>query len=60
MPLSAKGPVLVPIVKQGRHQIIPLPKGFDFEGLEEVEISREGSRVILRPIVKDSTDSTAS
>ncbi|MEM6275112.1 MAG: type II toxin-antitoxin system VapB family antitoxin [Myxococcota bacterium] len=37
------------IFKNGRSQAVRLPKEFRFEG-DEVEISRSGDAVILRPV----------
>lgn len=40
----------VAVFKNGSNRAIRLPKDFDFEGVNELEISREGDRIILRPI----------
>ncbi len=40
----------VAIFKNGGNRAVRLPKDFDFEGVNELEISREGDRIILRPI----------
>lgn len=36
----------------GRSQAVRIPKEFEFEGVAEVEISREGDGLILRPARK--------
>jgi antitoxin VapB len=38
------------LFKHGGSQAVRLPKSFRFEGLREVEVSRNGSEVILRPV----------
>jgi antitoxin VapB len=40
------------LFKNGRNQAVRLPKDFEFEGVSEVEITREGDTVILRPVRK--------
>ncbi len=40
----------VAIFKNGRNQAIRLPKDMEFEGINELEITREGDRIILRPV----------
>jgi antitoxin VapB len=40
----------VKLFRNGRSQAVRLPKGFRFEGLEEVSIRREGKAVILEPV----------
>jgi len=40
----------VAVFKNGGNRAIRLPKDFDFEGVNELEISREGERIILRPV----------
>lgn len=42
----------VSLFKNGRNQAVRLPKEFEFEGVSEVEISREGDALILRPARK--------
>ena len=37
------------IFKNGKNQAIRLPKEFEFEGVTEVEIRREGESLILTP-----------
>ncbi|MDP4530070.1 type II toxin-antitoxin system VapB family antitoxin [Alkalimonas delamerensis] len=39
----------------GRSQAVRIPKEFEFEGVAEVEISREGDALILRPARKTWT-----
>ncbi|AYA41381.1 AbrB/MazE/SpoVT family DNA-binding domain-containing protein [Xenorhabdus nematophila] len=46
----------VAIFKNGNNRAIRLPKDLDFEGVNELEIIREGEAIILRPI-KPSWDS---
>lgn len=36
----------------GRSQAVRIPKELEFEGVAEVEISREGDALILRPVRK--------
>ena len=43
------------LFKNGRNQAVRLPKDFEFEGVSEVEITREGEAVILRPARKTWT-----
>lgn len=45
-------PVRAKLFWNGRSQAVRLPKEFRFEG-DEVEIHREGSAVILKPVTKD-------
>ena len=40
------------LFKNGRSQAVRLPKDFEFEGISEVEITREGDAVVLRPARK--------
>jgi len=42
-------------LKNGNNRAIRLPRDMDFEGVSELEISREGDTLILRP-VKPSWD----
>ncbi|WP_370262322.1 type II toxin-antitoxin system VapB family antitoxin [Limnobacter sp.] len=42
----------VSLFKNGRNQAVRLPKEFEFEGVSELEISREGDALILRPARK--------
>lgn len=37
------------LFKNGRNQAVRLPKDFEFDGISEVEITKEGDAVILRP-----------
>jgi len=37
------------IFKNGKNQAIRLPKDFEFEGVTEVEISKEGQSIVLTP-----------
>ena len=43
------------IFKNGRNQAIRLPKEFEFEGVAEVEIRREGESIVLTPKRKSWT-----
>ncbi|HEX4918648.1 MAG TPA: type II toxin-antitoxin system VapB family antitoxin [Limnobacter sp.] len=45
----------VSLFKNGRNQAVRLPKEFEFEGVSELEISREGDALILRPARKSWT-----
>ena len=49
----------VSLFKNGRNQAIRLPKEFEFEGVSELEISREGDALILRPARKSWTSFAA-
>ena len=40
------------LFKNGRSQAVRLPKDFEFEGVSEVEITREGDAIVLRPARK--------
>ena len=40
------------LFKNGRNQAVRLPKDFEFVGVSEVEITREGDAIILRPARK--------
>lgn len=39
----------VSVFKNGNNRAIRLPRDMDFEGVSELEIVREGDRIILRP-----------
>ena len=39
----------VSIFKNGGNRAVRLPKGFDFPGVNELEIIKEGNSLILRP-----------
>ncbi|WP_323084215.1 type II toxin-antitoxin system VapB family antitoxin [Providencia alcalifaciens] len=41
---------IVAVFKNGNNRAVRLPKDIDFEGVNELEISREGNRIILRPV----------
>ncbi|KMJ43894.1 type II toxin-antitoxin system VapB family antitoxin [Xenorhabdus khoisanae] len=40
----------VAVFKNGNNRAIRLPKDLDFEGINELEIIREGEAIILRPV----------
>lgn len=40
------------LFRNGRSQAVRLPKDFEFEGVSEVEITREGDAILLRPARK--------
>lgn len=40
----------VAIFRNGKNRAIRLPKEMDFEGVNELEISREGDVLVLRPV----------
>lgn len=40
----------VTIFKQGKSQVVRLPADMAYEGVEELEISREGDVISLRPV----------
>ena len=50
-----KGGVMhtVSIFKNGRNQAIRLPKEMEFEGVQELEIIKEGNCISLRPVKPD-------
>lgn len=43
------------LFKNGSNQAVRLPKEFEFEGISEVEIHREGDSIVLRPARKNWT-----
>ena len=43
------------LFKNGKNQAVRLPKDFDFEGVTEVEILKEGESIILTPKRKSWT-----
>lgn len=43
------------LFKNGSNQAVRLPKEFEFHGISEVEIIREGDALILRPVRKSWT-----
>ena len=43
------------LFRNGRNQAVRLPKDFEFVGVSEVEISREGDALVLRPVRKSWT-----
>ena len=47
------------LFKNGRSQAVRLPKDFEFDGISEVEIIKEGDSVILRPLRKSWTSFSA-
>lgn len=49
----------VSLFKNGRNQAIRLPKEFEFEGISELQILREGDTLILRPARKNWTSFAA-
>lgn len=44
------------LFQNGRSQAVRLPKAFRFEGVSEVNIEREGDRVILSPPKRPSIE----
>lgn len=46
----------VSIFRNGTSRAVRLPKAFDPEGVDQMEVTREGDRIILRP-VRPSWDS---
>ncbi|AXC88574.1 AbrB/MazE/SpoVT family DNA-binding domain-containing protein [Salmonella enterica subsp. enterica serovar Vitkin] len=42
----------VSIFKNGSNRAVRIPRDMDFEGINELEISREGDAIILRPLRK--------
>ena len=47
------------LFKNGRSQAVRLPKEYEFVGVSEVEITREGDALILRPAKKSWTSFAA-
>lgn len=43
------------LFKNGKNQAVRLPKEFEFEGVSEVEITRDGDSLILTPKRKSWT-----
>ena len=43
------------LFKNGNNQAVRLPKNFEFEGVTEVEIKKEGESIILTPKRKSWT-----
>ena len=43
----------ISIFKNGRNQAIRLPKDMEFDGVTELEISREGNTLVLKPARPD-------
>lgn len=43
---------LASVFKNGRNQAVRLPKEFEFDGVTEVEITRDGDALVLRPTHK--------
>jgi antitoxin VapB len=37
------------LFRNGKNQAVRLPKDFEFEGISEVEITKEGDAIVLRP-----------
>ncbi len=46
------------LFKNGKNQAVRLPKEFEFEGVTEVEIARDGESIILTPKRKSWTSFT--
>ncbi|EIY8279579.1 AbrB/MazE/SpoVT family DNA-binding domain-containing protein [Salmonella enterica] len=42
----------VSIFKNGNNRAVRIPRDMDFEGVNELQITREGDAIILRPIRK--------
>ena len=40
------------LFNNGRNQAVRIPKEFEFEGISEVEIRKEGNAVIITPVHK--------
>lgn len=40
----------VSVFKNGNNRAVRLPRDLDFEGVNELEIIREGNTIILRPV----------
>ena len=43
----------VSIFRNGRNQAIRLPRDMEFDGVNELEICKEGDAIILRPVKPD-------
>lgn len=46
-------PRTVSIFRNNRNQAIRLPKDFEFEGVTELTIERQGDTILLRPVRPD-------
>ncbi len=44
------------LFQNGRSQAVRLPKAYRFEGMSEVQIERDGERVILTPLPRPSIE----
>ena len=40
------------LFKNGQNQAIRIPKDFEFKGISEVSIRKEGDRIIIEPVRK--------
>lgn len=40
------------LFRNGRNQAVRLPREFEFQGVSEVEITRDGEALVLRPVRK--------
>ena len=49
----------VALFKNGKNQAVRLPKEFEFEGVTELEIKKEGNSIILTPKRKSWTSFTS-
>ncbi len=41
------------LFRNGKNQAVRLPKQFEFEGINEVNIRKEGNAIVLLPVRKD-------
>jgi antitoxin VapB len=40
------------LIREGTHQIVKLPKEFEFAGINQVEIRKKGNSLIITPLRK--------
>jgi antitoxin VapB len=44
--------ITVKLFRNGQNQAIRIPKDFEFKGVNEVSIRKEGDRIIIEPVRK--------
>ena len=45
--------ITVKLFRNGQNQAIRIPKDFEFKGVNEVSICKEGDRIIIEPVRKN-------
>lgn len=40
------------LIREGTHQIVKLPKEFEFTGINQVEIRKKGNSLVITPLRK--------